>query len=98
MIMASRLMYGMAEEGVVPRPLAMIHQGTRTPWVAILFTTAIAVVLVLTAELKLAETTVALLVIVFAIVSATVLYLRRDPVEHEHFRVPLDRAGDRDRV
>ena len=89
MIMASRLMYGMAEEGVVPRPLAIIHERTRTPWVSILFTTAIAVVLVLTAQLeKLAETTVALLVIVFAIVNATVLYLRRDPVEHDHFRVP----------
>ncbi len=89
MIMASRLMYGMAEEGVVPRPLATIHGGRRTPWVAILFTTAIAAVLVLTADLeKLADTTVALLVIVFAIVNATVLYLRRDPVSHDHFRVP----------
>jgi APA family basic amino acid/polyamine antiporter len=89
MIMASRLLYGMAEEGVVPRPLAAIHGTRRTPWVAILFTTAIAAVLVLTAELeKLADTTVALLVIVFAIVNGTVLYLRRDPVEHDHFRVP----------
>jgi basic amino acid/polyamine antiporter, APA family len=89
MIMASRLLYGMAEEGVVPRVLARVHPGRRTPWVSILFTTAIAVVLVITANLeKLADTTVALLVIVFAIVNATVLYLRRDPVEHEHFRVP----------
>jgi amino acid transporter len=89
MIMASRLLYGMAEEGVVPRPLARIHGGRRTPWVAILFTTAIAGVLIITADLeKLADTTVALLVVVFAIVNATVLYLRRDPVEHQHFRVP----------
>ena len=89
MIMASRLLYGMAEEGVVPRPLGTIHGGRRTPWVAILFTTAIAAVLVITADLeKLADTTVALLVIVFAIVNATVLYLRRDPVDHDHFRVP----------
>jgi basic amino acid/polyamine antiporter, APA family len=89
MIMASRLLYGMAEEGVVPRQLGTIHGGRRTPWVAILFTTAIAAVLVITADLvKLADTTVALLVIVFAIVNATVLYLRRDPVDHDHFRVP----------
>jgi amino acid transporter len=89
MIMASRLLYGMAEEGVVPSVLGRVHSARRTPWVAILFTTAIGVVLVLTAELeKLADTTVALLVIVFAIVNATVLYLRRDPVEHDHFRVP----------
>ena len=89
MIMASRLLYGMAEEGVMPRQLGTIHGGRRTPWVAILFTTAIAAVLVITADLeKLADTTVALLVIVFAIVNATVLYLRRDPVDHDHFRVP----------
>ena len=89
MIMASRLLYGMAAEGVVPRPLGTIHSGRRTPFVAILFTSAIAAVLVTTADLsKLADTTVALLVVVFAIVNATVLYLRRDPVDHEHFRVP----------
>jgi amino acid transporter len=38
---------------------------------------------------SLADTTVALLVIVFAIVNVGVLVLRRDPVEHEHFVVPL---------
>ena len=56
---------------------------------AILFTTAIAAVLIITGDLsKLADTTVALLVVVFAIVNASVLFLRRDPVDHEHFRVP----------
>ena len=89
MIMASRLLYGMAEEGVVPKVLGTVHHGRRTPWVSILFTSAIAVVLVTTGDLeKLADTTVALLVIVFAIVNATVLYLRRDPVDHPHYRVP----------
>ena len=89
MIMASRLLYGMAEEGVVPRVLGRVHPRRRTPWVAIAFTTAIGVVLIVTADLeKLADTTVALLVVVFAIVNATVLYLRRDPVDHEHFQVP----------
>lgn len=89
MIMASRLLYGMAAEGVVPSVLGRVHPGRRTPWTAIAFTTAIALVLVVTADLeKLAETTVALLVVVFTIVNLTVLYLRRDPVDHEHFRVP----------
>ena len=89
MIMASRLLYGMAQEGVVPAPLGIVGSARRTPWVAILFTTAIAAVLIITGDLsKLADTTVALLVIVFAIVNASVLFLRRDPVDHEHFRVP----------
>jgi amino acid transporter len=89
MIMASRLLYGMARERVMPRPLGIVHPARRTPWVAILFTSAIAVGLVIEADLeKLADTTVALLVIVFAIVHLCVLVLRRESVEHDHFRVP----------
>jgi amino acid transporter len=89
MIMASRLLYGMAKEDVVPGPLGTVGSARRTPWVAILFTTAIAAVLIITGDLsKLADTTVALLVCVFAIVNISVLVLRRDRVDHDHFRVP----------
>ncbi len=89
MIMASRLLYGMAEEGVVPRPFAAVLATRRTPWFAIAFTSSIAAVLVATGDLgSLADTTVALLVIVFAVVNISVLVLRREPVEHEHFVVP----------
>jgi APA family basic amino acid/polyamine antiporter len=88
MIMASRLLYGMSKEDVVPRPLGIVS-GRQTPWVAILFTTAIAAVLIITGDLeKLADTTVALLVVVFTIVNATVLVLRRDSVDHDHFQIP----------
>jgi basic amino acid/polyamine antiporter, APA family len=89
MIMASRLLYGMSREKVLPAPLGIVGSARRTPWVAILFTTAIAAVLIITGDLsKLADTTVALLVVVFAIVNGTVLVLRRDPVDHDHFTVP----------
>ncbi len=88
MIMASRLLYGMAREDVVPKPLGVVS-GRQTPWVAILFTTAIAAVLIVTGDLeKLADTTVALLLVVFTIVNVTVLYLRRDSVDHDHFQIP----------
>jgi amino acid transporter len=89
MIMASRLLYGMAQENVVPRPFAALLPGRRTPWFAIAFTSSIAAVLVATGDLgSLADTTVALLVIVFAVVNVSVLVLRREPVGHEHFVVP----------
>ncbi len=88
MIMASRLLYGMAEEGVVPRPFAKVLPGRRTPWFAIAFTSTIAAVLVATGDLgSLADTTVALLVVVFAVVNISVLVLRRDRVDVEHFKV-----------
>jgi amino acid transporter len=89
MLMASRLVYGMANERIVPGVFGTVHKARRTPWVAILFTVAIAVVLVSTGDLGgLADTTVLLLLCVFAIVNVAVLVLRRDQVEHEHFRAP----------
>jgi APA family basic amino acid/polyamine antiporter len=89
MIMASRLVYGMARQRVVPSLFGSVHSTRGTPWVAILFTTAIAVVLVATGDIAgLAETTVLLLLCVFALVNISVLLLRRDRVDHEHFRAP----------
>jgi amino acid transporter len=89
MIMASRLVYGMAREGVVPPVFAVVHPSRSTPWISILFTVAIAVVLVATGDVgALAETTVLLLLGVFALVNVSVLVLRRDPADHEHYRAP----------
>ena len=42
MLMASRLIYGMARQHVLPPELGAVHPTRRTPWVAIVFTTAIA--------------------------------------------------------
>lgn len=89
LIMASRLMYGMAEQGVVPGVFGRVLPKRRTPWVAVVFTTALAAGLLVTGDLgDLAETTVLLLLAVFAIVNVAVLVLRRDPVDFEHFRSP----------
>ena len=42
MLMASRLVYGMSSEGIVPKVLGRVHQGRQTPYVAIAFTLLIA--------------------------------------------------------
>ncbi len=89
MIMASRLVYGMANQGIVPRLFSRVLPGRRTPWTAIIFTTALAVFLIITGDLGvLADTTVMLLLIVFTIVNVCVLVLRKDPVDHDHFHAP----------
>ena len=73
----------------MPAPFAKVPAGRRTPWFAILFTSALAAILISTGDLaSLADTTVLLLVVVFAIVNVSVLVLRRETVEHEHFVVP----------
>ncbi|WP_424184117.1 APC family permease [Actinokineospora sp. G85] len=89
MLMASRLVYGMARERIIPPFFGLVHPTRRTPWLAILFTSAIAAVLVATVDISLlGGTTSLLLLIVFAIVNVAVLVLRREEVDHKHFRAP----------
>ena len=88
MIMVSRLTYGMAEQRLLPDALARVLPRRRTPWVAIVTTTAAAMLLTLIGDLAtLAETVVLLLLFVFLSTNVSVLVLRRDRVEHDHFRI-----------
>lgn len=83
--MASRLLYGMSRQGVLPPFLAKVHPVRRTPRAAILFTTAVAVGLITFVSLNpdssvvalLGGTTTLLLLTVFAGVHLSVLVLRR---------------------
>jgi basic amino acid/polyamine antiporter, APA family len=90
MLMASRLLYGMAHQGVLPRPLGLVHRGRRTPWMSIIVTTvfAIALILVVGGISELGGTTALLLLAVFTVVNVACLVLRRDTVDHDHFRAP----------
>ena len=88
-IMSSRLTYGMARDGLLPGFLGKVLPGRRTPWVAILATTALSLVLALTGTLAvLASTMVLLLLVVFLGVNTAVLVLRRERVERRHWRAP----------
>jgi len=97
MLMASRLIYGMARQHVLPPVLGSVHKTRRTPWVAILFTTVIAFGLIFyvsafasdSAISVLGGTTSLLLLAVFAMVNIAVLVLRRDVKETGgHFKTP----------
>jgi amino acid transporter len=94
MIMASRIVYGMGDQGVMPTAFSNVHPGRRTPWVSIAFTSVIALLVLITigrndeALSTLGSTTVVLLLLAFVMVNISVLVLRRDEVGHEHFRTP----------
>lgn len=97
MLMASRLIYGMARQHVLPPVLGTVHPKRLTPWVAIVFTTAIAFGLIFyvsafassNAIAVLGGTTSLLLLAVFAMVNVAVLVLRRDVREGGgHFKTP----------
>lgn len=90
MLMASRLLYGMAKQDILPPWFGKILTGRRTPWFSILFTSALAMVLItfVGQVSQLGGTTALLLLAVFTLTNAAVLVLRKDKVDHEHFRAP----------
>ncbi|MCP3426383.1 APC family permease [Rothia sp. AR01] len=96
MLMASRLLYGMAKQDVLPRAFGLVLPKRRSPWVSILFSTLLAVGLVVYVNLDsessivgaLGGTTSLLLLCVFAVVNVALLVLRRDPTPQGAFRAP----------
>ncbi|GIG34620.1 APC family permease [Cellulomonas pakistanensis] len=96
MMMASRLVYGMARERIIPALFGRVHARRRTPVVAIAFTVVLALTLTATGDLgDLADTTVLLLLLVFAVVNVAVLVLRRRPDTGDD--VPERVEGDAER-
>jgi len=90
MLMASRLVYGMSRERVLPAILGKVHPSRRTPYIAIAFTTLLAFGLItfVGGVPALGGTTALLLLCVFTVVNVAVLVLRKETVGHDHFRTP----------
>ena len=88
--MASRPLYRMARQRVLPSVLGRVLPGRRNPWVAIVFTSALAFALITFVGNvpQLGGTTALLLLAVFTVVNICCLVLRRDRVQHPHFVAP----------
>lgn len=95
MLMASRLLYGMANQDVLPRVLGKVSPNRRSPYAGIAFSTVLALALIVyvanRAEddvvVNLASVTSLLLLGVFTVVNIACLVLRRDGRE-SRFRSP----------
>ncbi len=81
-IMAARVLYGLARQGELPAIFAEVSKITRTPVVATAATTALVLLLALTLPLhNLADVTSRLTLVVFAIVNVSLIRIKgRDPV------------------
>jgi APA family basic amino acid/polyamine antiporter len=78
LIMASRLAYGMAREGLLPAALARVHPVRRTPWVGVLAAFGLAALLAVSGGVQiLAQTTSLLLLCVFAVLHVGLLVIKR---------------------
>ena len=90
-VTASRLIYGMAHQGLLPLRFGEVHAERRTPHIAILALVLVALPLALFGTIaELAAATVLLLLLVFAVVNAALFVLKRRPGEqHGYFEIPL---------
>lgn len=90
-IMGSRLMYGMAGQGLVPKILGRVSPRTKTPYASSFVLLGILIVLVLVGDLSsLARATSVLLLFCFLAVNISLFVLKRRPGEARgRFEVPL---------
>jgi amino acid transporter len=89
MTMATRVVYGMAKLGDLPRALGAVSGATATPLVATAIIVAATLTLALLAPLeRLAEWTSITTLIVFALVNLALIKLRRDGVARAPIQVP----------
>jgi APA family basic amino acid/polyamine antiporter len=77
LVATSRLMYGMAKEKSLPKIFTLVHERTRTPWVAIFFLMILTIAFVLIGDISLvANLTNLFLFITFASVNLSLIILR----------------------
>jgi amino acid transporter len=77
-IMASRVLYGLAQQGELPPVLARVNPRTRTPLVATALTSASVLLLALTLRLHdLADVTSRLTLIVFTVVNLSLIRIKQ---------------------
>jgi amino acid transporter len=89
-VTASRMLYGMSNQGLLPTVIGRVHRTRQTPHIAILILFALLAPLMLSAGItELASATVLLLLFAFAVVNASLFVLKRRPEEPKgRFEIP----------
>lgn len=90
-VTASRLIYGMAHQGLLPKRFGDVHAMRRTPHIAVAALLLVTVPLALIGTIaELAAATVLLLLAVFTVMNASLVVLKRRPGEPRgRFEIPL---------
>ncbi|MFH1977818.1 MAG: APC family permease [Candidatus Aenigmatarchaeota archaeon] len=92
LIVASRMLYGMAREGGLPSFLGHVHRGRRTPHYAIILVAAVAALLTLIGDISIVATLTNIGVfIAYFFVNLALIWLRfKKPDEKRPFRSPIN--------
>lgn len=92
LVVTARMMYGMGREKSLPEFLALVHERTRTPWLAVLITMIFSMAFVFLGDIKIvAHLTSLAMFVTFATVNLSLIWLRYTmPRMKRAFRVPLN--------
>ena len=92
MMAASRIIYGMADSGALPKLIAYVNPSRRTPWIAILLVGILTCAFFLLGEIeKIANLTNFTVFATFIVINLALMKLRHDqPDAKRGFRVPLN--------
>ena len=90
LLAASRISYGMARSGTLPRLLSWVHPGRRTPWIAVIAVAAGAVMFLFAGDIGfVANVSNFTIFVTFIMVNSAVILLRLTlPEKTRPFRVP----------
>lgn len=91
LVAGSRLVYGIANQGVLPRIFTKVHALTKTPWVSVLAVGLLGIGFLFFGGIKrVAQLTDWSAFFIFAAVNLAVVVLRfKEPNTHRPFKVPL---------
>ena len=92
LVAGARIFYGMARDGSLPSKLGLIHQKTKTPWIAVILIFVTAVGFSFIGDIVIvANIVVFAIVITFAMINLAVILLRYTrPDEERPYKVPLN--------
>lgn len=92
MMAASRIIYGMADSGALPKPVAYVNPSRRTPWTAIAIVGILTMVFFLVGEIeKVANLTNFTVFATFIVINAALIKLRYDKRDIKRpFQVPIN--------
>ena len=88
---ASRLLYGMAEDGTMPRSLAAVHRTRKSPYIATLAVSTVSILMIVSLKniAVVANLTNLTLLVAFVVINIAVVVLRyREPKIERPFQIP----------
>ena len=92
LVSGSRILYGISHDGALPSLFSIIHQKTKTPWIAAMLIGVLSCAFIFSGNIgTVANISVFAIIMVFVLVNLSLIWLRyKEPDLERQFRSPLN--------